>query len=97
MDIPLRLVRAVREAEFIAVLTGAGASAESGVPVFQEPMTGLWARFKPEDLATPEAFQRDPRQVWEWYEWRRSQLVGIAPNPAHLPWPRCRGTSPGSP
>ncbi|MBE7414013.1 MAG: NAD-dependent deacylase [Deltaproteobacteria bacterium] len=63
-------------------LTGAGISAESGVPTFRGP-DGLWRNFRPEDLATPEAFERDPALVWEWYDWRRSLIAGIRPNPAH--------------
>lgn len=63
-------------------LTGAGVSAESGVPTFRGP-GGLWRDFRPEDLATPEAFERDPALVWEWYDWRRSLIAGIRPNPAH--------------
>ena len=74
-----RLGRAQR----VAVLTGAGMSAESGVPTFRDAQTGFWSRFKPEDLATPEAFARQPEVVWNWYAWRR-ELVGKAePNPGH--------------
>ncbi|MBI1911034.1 MAG: NAD-dependent deacylase [Deltaproteobacteria bacterium] len=64
------------------ILTGAGISAESGVPTFRGP-GGLWRDFKPEELATPTAFEKDPRLVWEWYDWRRSIIAGIKPNPAH--------------
>jgi NAD-dependent deacetylase len=82
--LPASLVGALRWARHVAVLTGAGISAESGVPTFREAQTGLWARFDPAELATPEAFRRDPRLVWEWYAWRR-ELVGKArPNPGHL-------------
>lgn len=70
------------EAERIAVLTGAGISHESGVPVFRG-QGGLWREYRPEDLATPEAFDRDPRLVWEWYDWRRSVVAGAQPNPGH--------------
>ena len=66
----------------LAVLTGAGISAESGVPTFRGA-GGLWRDHKPEDLATPEAFARDPRLVWEWYNWRREQLAPAQPNAAH--------------
>ena len=66
----------------LAVLTGAGISAESGVPTFRGA-GGLWKDHRPEDLATPEAFARDPRLVWEWYNWRREQLAQAQPNPAH--------------
>jgi NAD-dependent deacetylase len=66
----------------VVALTGAGISAESGVPTFRGP-EGLWRRFRPEQLATPEAFQRDPALVWEWYDWRRQRIARCAPNPAH--------------
>ena len=74
---------AIRDARSIAVLTGAGISAESGIPTFRDAMTGLWARFRPEDLATPEAFQRDPRTVWDWYAARRAQAADALPNAGH--------------
>ena len=64
------------------MLTGAGISAESGVPTFRGD-GGLWKDYKPEDLATPEAFARDPRLVWEWYDWRRQMIAKAAPNAAH--------------
>ncbi len=73
----------VGRAERIVVLTGAGVSAESGVPTFRGP-GGLWKSRRPEELATPEAFARDPRFVWEWYAWRRAVVADCAPNPAHL-------------
>ncbi len=66
----------------VVVLTGAGVSAESGVPTFRGP-EGLWRTFRPEDLATPEAFARDPVLVWEWYDWRRQRIANCRPNPAH--------------
>jgi len=66
----------------LAVLTGAGISAESGIPTFRGA-GGLWREYKPEDLATPEAFARDPRLVWEWYNWRREIIKKAQPNPAH--------------
>lgn len=69
-------------AERVTALTGAGISAESGVPVFRGP-GGLWRQYRAEDLATPEAFARDPRLVWEWYDWRRARVAEAAPNPAH--------------
>ena len=66
----------------MAVLTGAGISAESGVPTFRDP-GGLWKDHKAEDLATPEAFAKDPRLVWEWYNWRRELISKALPNAAH--------------
>ena len=71
------------QAASVAVLTGAGVSAESGIPTFRGA-GGLWKNYKPEDLATPEAFARDPRLVWEWYNWRRELIAKAAPNAAHL-------------
>jgi NAD-dependent deacetylase len=73
----------LRAARRIVTLTGAGISAESGLPTFRDPMTGLWARYRPEDLATPEAFARQPDLVWRWYEWRRSLVAAAEPNTAH--------------
>ena len=70
-------------AERVVVFTGAGVSAESGVPTFRGP-GGLWKTFRPEQLATPEAFARDPRLVWEWYGWRRGLVGACAPNLAHV-------------
>ena len=69
-------------AQAVAVLTGAGISAESGIPTFRGA-GGLWKEYRAEDLATPEAFARDPRLVWEWYNWRRELIAKAAPNPAH--------------
>ncbi len=77
---PLRALLAERPATF--VLTGAGISQESGVPTFRGD-GGLWRDHRPEDLATPEAFARDPRLVWEWYRWRRGVVAGAAPNAGH--------------
>ena len=72
----------IRDARSIGVLTGAGISAESGIPTFRG-VGGLWKSFRPEDLATPEAFARDPRLVWEWYDFRRSLIAQAQPNPGH--------------
>ncbi|GAO21990.1 NAD-dependent protein deacetylase [Alicycliphilus sp. B1] len=65
------------------MLTGAGVSAESGVPTFRDAQTGLWARFRPEDLATEQAFRRNPGRVWDWYAERREKLLGVQPNAGH--------------
>ena len=67
----------------MVVLTGSGVSAESGVPTFRDAQSGIWERFRPEDLATPQAFRRDPKTVWEWYEWRRTLVREAKPNPGH--------------
>jgi NAD-dependent deacetylase len=77
------LIRTLRGAGHIAVLTGAGISAESGIPTFRDAMSGLWARFRPEDLATPAAFARDPHLVWDWYRWRRELVDAAEPNEGH--------------
>lgn len=74
--------RLVQDADSIVVLTGAGVSAESGVPTFRG-QDGLWKQHRPEELATPEAFARDPRLVWEWYGWRRELISGCRTNPGH--------------
>lgn len=65
------------------VLTGAGVSKESGIPTFRDALDGLWAQFDPQQLATPRAFRRNPKLVWEWYEYRRELLAAAQPNPAH--------------
>jgi NAD-dependent deacetylase len=83
MQIPTQLVSQLRNAQTVAVLTGAGISAESGVPTFREAQTGLWSKYRPEELATPQAFQRDPKLVWEWYTWRRELINQAEPNPGH--------------
>jgi NAD-dependent deacetylase len=70
------------ESRSVAVLTGAGVSAESGVPTFRGS-AGMWRHFRPEDLATPEAFARDPKLCWEWYDWRRGLIANLHSNPAH--------------
>jgi NAD-dependent deacetylase len=74
--------RRIRGARGVVVLTGAGVSAESGVPTFRGG-DGLWARYRVEELATPEAFARDARLVWEWYDMRRRRIMECAPNAAH--------------
>ena len=74
--------RKLAAARSLTVLTGAGISADSGVPTFRGA-DGLWRNFRAEDLATPEAFERDPRLVWEWYNWRRELIATKQPNPAH--------------
>ena len=73
----------IASARAITILTGAGISADSGVPTFRGA-EGLWRTYRAEDLATPEAFARNPRLVWEWYNWRRELIATKQPNPAHL-------------
>ncbi len=68
----------------VVVLTGAGVSKESGVPTFRDALDGLWARYDPEQLATAGAFERDPRLVWDWYEYRRGLVRAARPNPGHV-------------
>jgi len=84
----------LRRARHIAILTGAGISAESGVPTFRDAQTGLWAKYRPEDLATPEAFRQDPKRVWEWYAWRRELVSQAAPNPGHYALAQLEGCVP---
>ena len=93
-DFDPRLVRALRGARRIGVLTGAGISAESGIPTFRDAQTGLWARFRPEELATAEAFRLNPQLVWDWYAWRRGLVAGAVPNAGHLALARLEGRVP---
>jgi NAD-dependent deacetylase len=88
-----RVASWMRAAARVVVLTGAGISAESGVPVFRG-RGGLWRQFRPEQLATPEAFDGQPELVWEWYLWRRARIAAVHPNAGHLAiagWQRQRG------
>ena len=82
--VPQELIAALQQAKQVVVFTGAGVSAESGIPTFRDALTGLWERFDAEDLATPDAFRRDKELVWGWYEWRRMQVLRSLPNPAHV-------------
>ena len=75
--------RALRAAENVCVLTGAGISAESGVPTFRDALTGLWANYDPRELATPDAFERQPDVVWSWYAMRAAQVRKTRPNAGH--------------
>lgn len=86
--------RGLAGAEKVTLLTGAGVSAESGVPTFRGP-GGLWENHRPEDLATPQAFGRDPALVWRWYYWRRGLIAACRPNPAHLALARYEARRPG--
>jgi NAD-dependent deacetylase len=84
LQFPEELIQIIRSANHILVLTGAGISAESGIPTFRDAQTGLWAKYRPEDLATPEAFQQNPSLVWEWYAWRKELIKNTKPNPGHI-------------
>jgi NAD-dependent deacetylase len=77
------LINSLRAARYIAALTGAGVSAESGIPTFRDAQVGLWAQYRPEDLATPQAFVRNPKLVWDWYAWRREIVSRAKPNAGH--------------
>lgn len=79
-----RAAAKIKNAKRLVVLTGAGASKESGIPTFRDALTGLWANYNPEELATPEGFQRNPSLVWQWYDWRRRQLLDVHPNKGHF-------------
>ena len=83
-DLIERAAALLREARHVCVLTGAGISAESGIPTFRDAQEGLWAQYSPLDLATPEGFERDPELVWRWYEWRREMIRAAQPNPGHI-------------
>lgn len=74
----------LRDARSVCVITGAGVSAESKIPTFRDAMEGLWAKFDPQTLATPEAFAADPAMVSEWYDFRRGKCAQAEPNPGHL-------------
>src|SRR2546430_4230245 len=84
MNFSRPLLDRLRGARTFVVLTGAGISAESGLATFRDAQTGLWSKFKPEELATAEAFRRNPKLVWDWYAWRREQALKAEPNPGHL-------------
>src|SRR2546423_11691143 len=84
MNFPKAMLECSRSAEKIVALTGAGISAESGLATFRDAQTGLWSKFRPEELATAEAFRRDPKLVSDWYAWRREQALNAKPNAGHL-------------
>src|SRR5437868_3851126 len=90
LPMPLRdefssfLIESLRAAKKIVALTGAGISSESGLATFRDAQTGLWSKFRPEELATEEAFRRDPKFVQDWYAWRREQALNAQPNAGHL-------------
>lgn len=90
MDVSPALLSFLRKARRVVALTGAGVSQESGLRTFRDAYPsagsgpGLWAQYRPEDLATPEAFRRDPKLVWDWYAMRREKARSVAPNAGHF-------------
>ncbi|OGO22043.1 MAG: NAD-dependent protein deacylase [Chloroflexi bacterium RBG_16_51_16] len=83
MKFPNELISLLASVQWMAALTGAGASQESGLRTFRDGQSGLWSQYKPEELASPEAFQRNPKLIWDWYAWRREAIKGVRPNPGH--------------
>jgi len=83
-ELPADLVECLCSASRVAVLTGAGVSAESGVPTFRDAQTGLWEKHDPMQLASPEGFEADPALVWDWYQWRRKLIAEASPNAGHF-------------
>ena len=81
--VPGTVIESLLCARSVAVLSGSGMSAESGIPTFRDALTGIWSRFRPEDLATPGAFARDPARVWQWYESRRARVGQAQPHAGH--------------
>ena len=73
----------VLKSKFVIALTGAGISAESGIPTFRGK-DGLWNKYRPDELASPEGFAMDPKRVWEWYNWRIKLVLSAEPNPGHI-------------
>lgn len=97
--LPAELAEAVRSARRVVVLSGAGISAESGVPTFRDAQTGLWERFSPEQLASEDAWWAHPALVWSWYQWRARMVRTCAPNPGHRAvgqWQRALARTGGS-
>jgi NAD-dependent deacetylase len=82
--VPDALTDALRVSRTVTMLTGSGLSADSGVPTFRDDRKGLWAQYRPEDIATPDAFERDPATVWQWYRARRRQVATVEPNAGHF-------------
>ncbi len=90
MDFSPALLSFLRKARRVVALTGAGVSQESGLRTFRDAQTGLWAQYRPEDLATPEAFRRNPKLVWDWYAMRREMVRLAEPTLVILRWWRWR-------
>lgn len=87
-EVPLALMEALRQAHRIVIFSGAGMSAESGIPTFRDAMHGLWAQFDPQSLASPEGWNEDRARVWAWYEWRRGLVMRVKPHAGHLAIPQ---------
>jgi NAD-dependent deacetylase len=83
LTFPPDLITLLKRTLKLAALTGAGVSQESGLRTFRDAQAGLWAQYKPEELASPEAFARDPKLIWDWYAWRREAVKAVRPNPGH--------------
>ncbi|MEP7137070.1 MAG: NAD-dependent deacylase [Chloroflexota bacterium] len=83
MNFSAELILSLHAVSKLAILTGAGVSQESGLRTFRDAQVGLWAQYKPEDLASPQAFARDPKLIWDWYAWRREAIKGVRPNAGH--------------
>ena len=83
LNFPSDFLSLLRQTSKLAAITGAGVSQESGLRTFRDAQTGLWAQYKPEDLASPDAFRRDPKLIWDWYAWRREAVKGVRPNAGH--------------
>lgn len=77
------LIKQLREAQHLAIITGAGVSAESGIPTFRDALIGLWENYDPEKLGSKKGYEKDPALAWGWYEWRRQKILQSHPNPAH--------------
>jgi NAD-dependent deacetylase len=84
MKLPEGLISTLKNADKVLVLTGAGMSAESGVPTFRDAQSGMWEKYKPEDLATPQAFRNNPQLVWDWYADRRNNIREVSPHAGHI-------------
>lgn len=83
LTFPPELITHLLRTSNLVALTGAGVSQESGLRTFRDAQDGLWKQYKPEDLASPQAFARDPKLVWDWYAWRREAVKAVRPNPGH--------------
>jgi NAD-dependent protein deacetylase/lipoamidase len=95
IEIPLELILLLRGTSNLVALTGAGVSQESGLRTFRDAQTGLWSQYKPEELASPQAFARDPKLIWDWYAWRREAVKGVRPNPGHYALVEMEKRTPG--